>query len=115
MLLSRGKIDIVSKNRSQKIGKLGQDALGIWAHQANFTVTKPSEDEQGWDYLLEGDPPELSTQPLRASYDKRSFPAKIWIQVKSTDDTSGSYPVKLDNWERLVKTPYPAFFSCLCV
>lgn len=98
------------KGRSQKIGRLGEDALLVWAHQVDFTISRPGEDEQGWDFLLEADPPNLDANPLRASYDKRSFPAKFWIKVKTTDDKTGSWQVKLDNWERLVKTPYPAFF-----
>jgi hypothetical protein len=98
------------EDRSQKIGELGELALATWAGQVYLTSTRPGKDKHGWDFLLEAHLPNLDANPLRASYDKRSYPAKFWIQVKTTDDKPGSWQVKLDNWERLVKTPYPAFF-----
>lgn len=95
---------------TRNVGKLGEDALTQWAHQVGLTVTKATEDEQGWDFLLEAELPSLKSNPAKASYDKRASRLKCWIQVKSTDSFPGSWQVKLDNWERLVKTPYPAFF-----
>ena len=100
----------MTQRTRQQLGKLGESTLRLWAHQAGLTVTPAVEDEQGWDFLLEASLPDLSIDPLHSSYDKRAAPWKYWVQVKSSDGTPRRWSVKLDNWERLVKTPYPAFF-----
>lgn len=93
------------KKRSRKqLGKLGEDALRTWAHQAHFTVNKAEEDEKGWDFILQSSP------SAKQVYDKRSPGLTCWIQVKATDKRKGYWDIKLSNWEHLIKVMEPAFF-----
>ncbi len=100
----------MSKKRSAlKIGKLGEKTLSKWATEADLIINRSDEDESGWDFVVEF--PLDSEQPqTRTSLDKRIAPIQCLVQVKSTDSRTGKRDIKLSNWERLVKSPLPAFF-----
>jgi hypothetical protein len=100
----------MARRDTRKIGKLGEKALDSWATQADITINKADEDDQGWDFILEFPLPTSRTSGRATSLDLRPFPLKCFIQVKSSDDRPSTWSPKLDNWERLVKNPLPAFF-----
>lgn len=82
--------------------------LKQWAHEAGISPNPATNDVKGFDYLLvlpktrdstatnplDLDPPELS----------------CLVQVKATRNADRPIAVKLSNWERLAKSPLPAFF-----
>jgi len=110
----------MATDTNHQLGKLGEQTVRLWATEATISVSQTQEvissvsqteeDEHAWDILLESHPPSVTVDPLRASYDRRSAPWKYWVQVKSTNGRPGSWAVKLDNWERLVKNLHPTFF-----
>ena len=90
------------------MGGIGEAMLKQWAHEAGISPNPATNDVKGFDYLLvlsktrdstatnplDLDPPELS----------------CLVQVKATRNADRPIAVKLSNWERLAKSPLPAFF-----
>ncbi len=100
---------------ARRLGNRGEKALARWASQLDITISPPDEDLHGWDYLLEF-PLEVSNRDQSEEgkpLDKMASPLKCWIQVKSTDGQPGRWSVKLSNWRKLIRNPYPAFFLIL--
>jgi hypothetical protein len=97
----------------RKLGRLGEDALIAWAHQVGITVNKATEDERGWDYILEFPVPPRTPTDFHLPLDKAPGLIRCFVQVKSTDGQKRSCSVTLSNWESLVKCPLPAFFLAL--
>lgn len=94
------------------LGEMGEDTLKLWCSQVGITATKPGKDLHGWDYFLEF-PLSTNTTQTR-TLDKKPFPSRCFIQVKSTDKhLRKNNPIKLDNWLKLVKNPLPCFFLVL--
>ena len=88
----------------------GENYLEALCIDANLTRSRPGRDEQGWDYFIE-----LPPNRLPAIYlDAQPAPIKFLCQVKATDDfTNLSLSMKVSNWERLARTPLPAFVLIL--
>src|SRR5262245_53551770 len=95
------------------LGELGESTLQGWAAGVGITANRVRQDKTGWDTLLEFP---FSQKTLRDSglpLDREPAPLRCFLQVKSTDSRPGKRSVKLSNWSRLVKNPFPAFFLIL--
>lgn len=94
------------------VGDKGEARLAEWCADVRITPNPVRKDRTGWDYLLEF-PFEigasLSTRPL----DLQPQPLQCLVQVKSSDSRRRSWGITLSNWDRLVKSPFPAFFLVL--
>lgn len=96
---------------NRDLGEMGEATLKTWTAQVGVTANKAGQDKRGWDFILE-----FPTQQLEqnmGSFDRVINPIQCFVQVKSTDNNSGSLAVKLSNWVRLVNTDLPAFFLVL--
>jgi hypothetical protein len=91
---------------------MGENTLRLWGSQRDITVNKAEEDKAGWDFLLEF-PLTDSELPIALPLDKAPYPLRCFVQVKSSDNRSGKWQVKLDNWVRLIRNPLPTFFLVL--
>jgi hypothetical protein len=77
-------------------------------------VCNPSiRDKAGWDYILESSPTYRIAADADRPLDLAATALQCLVQVKATDRHNVSIPVKLSNWDRLVKGPLPAFFLIL--
>lgn len=97
--------------RSKKIGKLAEKALGRWATEAGITANQSEEDEAGWDFVLDlpfatEDEEGIAAPPL----DLGAQPVQCLIQVKATDSNRRRVEIKLSNLKRLVQFPVPVFY-----
>lgn len=97
---------------NRNLGPLGEDKLRGWCHEEGIIINKAEEDLGGWDFILEF-PLKIAFQNISTSLDKSPFPLRCFIQVKSTDQTLNSMPIKLDNWAMYIKNPLPVFFLVL--
>lgn len=88
------------------VGDLGESTLRTWAIQAEITANKVEQDKTGWDFLLEFPLQSALTANFTLPLDRAPFPLRCFVQVKSTDAQPGKWSVKLDNWVRLVNSPY---------
>jgi hypothetical protein len=89
---------------STNIGKLGEYTLATWASQVDMGCNPSTDDRKGWDFILEFD-----NQKPEKFLDKKPASYSSFIQVKTTSTSKTSIPVKLSNWERMVKNPLPSF------
>lgn len=99
--------------RIAKLGKLGELAFTTWATQSDLIVNGSLNDESGWDFLVELAPDSASPTIPAAPVHTETFPFKGFVQVKSTDGTSGHVSIKLSNWLRMVHDPQPAYVAAL--
>jgi hypothetical protein len=89
------------------VGGMAEAELKKWAYQVGIVPNPAFVDREGWDFLLQFPFSELQeTLPL----DVRSDRIECLIQVKGLDVVKYRRSIKLSNWERLVRTPLPAFF-----
>jgi hypothetical protein len=95
------------------VGELGESTFKMWTSQAGLVANKANQDKTGWDFFLESTRPLVIQRHTSIALDRDPYPLKCLVQVKSTDKRPGKWSVKLDNWERLVKDPHPAFFLIL--
>lgn len=82
----------------------------MWAEEAGLTVNAPTDDQVGWDLIVNwpfDDP--LPDIPL----DKQAKPPQCKIQVKASTSPNPRWKVKLTNWVRFVDDPGPCFFVLL--
>jgi len=96
---------------NRDLGEMGEATLKSWAAQVGVTANKAGQDKRGWDFILEF--PNQQFEPNTSSYDKVIKPIQCFVQVKATDNNTGSLAIKLSNWVRLVNTELPAFFLVL--
>ncbi len=97
------------KPKGRDLGRLGEDVLKQWAHHSGIVLNPVQHDASGWDFLLEWPLPG-GGGPNPTTLDHRPPPYQVLVQVKATDGDPRSWPIKLDNWLRLMATPLPAFF-----
>src|ERR1051325_6434199 len=97
----------------RNVGKIGESALDGWVGDAGITANRVSQDETGWDFLLEFPLSQRDLIESRLPLDKEPAPLQCFVQVKSTDDKPGKWDIKLSNWVRFVKNLVPAFFLIL--
>lgn len=102
---------MLSSNNSRNLGKMGESVLATLTAQVGITANKASEDETGWDFLLEF-PIEKSPES-EISLDILPAPVSCRLQVKATDNSKRPIQVKLSNWLRMVKSAEPCFFLIL--
>lgn len=95
------------------VGEMGEKVLEQWAAEVGVTANKALRDRSGWDFVLELPDDASSGAAGGRPLDRVPGPSQCWIQVKSTDRRNARWPVKLDNWRRLVATPSPSFLLVL--
>jgi hypothetical protein len=91
----------------RNIGGMAESKLEEWAHQVGITPNITKNDKEGWDYLLQF--PFENDQSV-PTLDQRASRIECLVQVKGTDSEKTRISISLSNWERLVRTPLPAFF-----
>ncbi|MCP4425368.1 MAG: hypothetical protein GY803_12805, partial [Chloroflexi bacterium] len=92
---------------TRDIGDLAENKLIEWTIQAGITANKAYKDREGWDFILQFPFPELEVDiPL----DRRDSRIECWVQVKGREAAKKSKSIKLSNWEKLIRSPLPAFF-----
>ncbi len=101
---------VANPAEERNLGKLGEATLESWAAQVGIVSNRANEDKAGWDFLLQFPLPK-HTEKLTA-LDDIPFDVSCLCQVKATDSAK-SVPVKLSNWQRMVKNPLAAFFLVL--
>lgn len=94
----------------RNLGDLGESVLRLWAAQVGAAINPAIQDRRGWDFLVEFPREEKSHWP---SLDVRPPEIQCLVQVKATSSSRSRKSIKIANWERLVKTPLPAFFLVL--
>ena len=87
------------------LGRLGERTVAAWLSQDDIVVNESGDDRTGFDFLVE-----LPTGDAREG---RGAPFKALLQVKAVDRSRGYIDIKLDNWQRLTRTPLPAFIAVL--
>jgi hypothetical protein len=92
------------------VGQLGEKVLEVWSAELGVSCNPAYQDRRGWDYLLEF--PRSDTLS-RHSLDSRPPELSCLVQVKSTFSNRTSRSIKLSNWERAIKRPFPFFYLCL--
>lgn len=92
-----------------RLGRLGEAIFRRWASQGGFTVNQSVEDDGGWDFLIQLPPADDQASADRTA-DLRPGGLSCFVQVKATRNIARPIPVKLSNWEKLIKHPSPASF-----
>lgn len=105
---SNNKREIPPEYQGRDVGKLAEQTLRQWLNACtSITYNQPENDKEGWDFLLEFP----FTKPKRGlPWDTATSRKQCFVQVKGTDVGRNRGGVKLDNWQKLVFTPLPAFF-----
>lgn len=94
------------------IGTIGQGLVSTWISQADGTASPPSEDEHGWDLFTQFVTKSSATSPL----DARRVLMNCFIQVKTTTDPEKKKDgIKISNWEKMAKEPFPYFIILVCI
>ena len=88
------------------IGSMAQAQLEGWTAQVSITSNVAYQDKEGWDYFLQF--PESSVSGL--TLDLRPTRVECLVQVKGIETQKKRKQIRLSNWEKLVRTPLPAFF-----
>lgn len=91
---------------------MGEAILAQWASQLGLPINQAHQDLHGWDFLLEIDR-FFNHSPVSSQPPDKTLSLKAFVQVKATDKLSPRIQVKLDNLERLIKSPYPSFILVL--
>jgi hypothetical protein len=88
------------------IGEIGEDFFCSLATRLGMTVNSSKRDKYGWDTIIEFD--NKKEMPL----DKSPSHYQCFVQVKTTKNNTQSVPIKLSNWDRMIKNsnPYFVFF-----
>lgn len=89
----------------RNLGVKGESYFENLCGDSDISVNKVGNDNTGWDFFVEFPLKQDSSKPV----DLHPFPIKSLFQVKATDGTKKSIPIKLSNWNNLVKSPLPAF------
>lgn len=100
-------------DRVKQLGRLAENAFARWATAAEMTNNASTEDEEGWDYVVEFDLDEEESARDPITLDRDLTGLKAFVQVKGTDGTPGYRDLKLSNARSLIADiPSPSF---LCV
>ena len=89
----------------QRSGRPAQDEFKLLCSQASLTCNPSSEDDHGWDFIVEIPAP--STHDLPA--DKVPAPKQVLVQVKSTEGRSAATRLKVSNALKFAKAELPCF------
>lgn len=96
----------MSKLKSDNLGAKGENRFAEWCEDEGLICNKSLRDRAGWDYLVDFEHDEKSSELL----DHRKQPLSCVVQVKSIYDSTSRIKVKLNMAERLAKEPKPSFF-----
>lgn len=95
----------------RNLGRLAEETFRTWiSAETAITYNSSENDKEGWDFFLEF--PFLEPERGRP-WDTASPRIQCLIQVKGKDLNSLTQKqrnVKLDNWQKLIYAPLPAFF-----
>ncbi|HEU4566207.1 MAG TPA: hypothetical protein VFS05_16210, partial [Gemmatimonadaceae bacterium] len=99
----------------RNLSKMGETDLRGWAARIGLILNQSSDhDAAGWDFILEWPfAARAKSDTLHLTADRECGPLQCLLQVKATDRRGISWPVKLSNWLRFVKSPLPCFFLVL--
>ena len=86
------------------LGRIGQSALAGWAAQVGMTANASTQDERGWDVLLQ-----VSPTTGKGPLDRAPPEMSCMVQVKTTTTIDTSEPIALSNWWRMCTDPIPWF------
>ena len=92
--------------RTTKIGRLGEILLHRLATEAGLTVSKPENDENGWDRILEFP----ANRVPNVFLDGQPSALKCLVQIKSSDKPAPRVSMEVSNFNHLAKNPMPTFF-----
>ena len=90
---------------NQRSGRTSQDKFKLLCSEAEITCNSSSEDDHGWDFIIELVPQRESGLPA----DKLSGPKQVLVQVKSTKAKSPKTRIKVSNALKLAKSELPCF------
>ena len=90
---------------SHRSGRSAQDEFKLLCSQAEVTCNKSSEDDHGWDFIIELTPQRESGLPA----DKLPGPKQVLVQVKSTQGKLPKTKMKVSNALKLAKSELPCF------
>ncbi len=97
-----------------RLGKLGEVTLELWALTQGINPQRVRFDETGWDYVLEFEPePATDSNGATLPADRWPPPLRCTIQVKATSLERPSRPMRLKNLLLLATNPQPAFVLLL--
>lgn len=102
---------IPEEYKGRDLGQLAEDTLRLWiSGKSSITLNEVRKDKEGWDVLLEF--PFLEPDE-GMPWDTAAPRIQCFLQVKGKDIKSQKQKqrdVKLNNWQKLIYTPLPAFF-----
>ncbi len=90
---------------SQRAGRTAQDEFKLFCSRAGITCNSSSEDDHGWDFLIEIEP----NKDAKAPADKQRAIRKAFVQAKSTNGNSPKTRMKVSNALKLAKDELPCF------
>ena len=90
---------------SQRSGRAAQDEFKLFCSRAGVTCNSSSEDDHGWDFLIEIAPNKEAGAPA----DKQGGIRKAFVQVKSTHGKNPKTRMKVSNALKLAKDELPCF------
>ncbi len=90
---------------NHRSGRTAQDKFKLLCSEAEITCNSSSEDDHGWDFIIELVPQRDSGLPA----DKLSGPKQVLVQVKSTTGKSLKTSIKVTNALKLAKSELPCF------
>ena len=90
---------------TQRMGRAAQDEFKLLCSRAGITCNSSSEDDHGWDFLVEIEP----NNQAKAPADKQDGIRKAFVQVKSTHSKSPKTTMKVSNALKLAKDELPCF------
>lgn len=90
---------------SQRSGREAQDEFKLFCSRAGITCNSSSEDDHGWDFLIEIEPNKEASAPA----DKHASIRNAFVQVKSTQGESPKTRMKVSNALKLAKDELPCF------
>ena len=95
--------------RTAKISRLAENLFEKLCFDAGLTPSQPKHDENGWDFIVEFPQNRIP----RVYLDAQPAAIKFLCQVKSTDTFANKVEMKVSNWDKLARTPIPAFMFVL--
>jgi hypothetical protein len=95
----------MSGMKSVKLGRLGEKRFSELCTQQGATCNSSSEDEHGWDYIVEVDPGHQTMLPA----DLRDGIIRSLVQVKTKQGNKRVAKIKLSNALKAIQTDLPCF------
>jgi len=95
----------VSGKKSRSLGRLGEKEFGLLCTQQGATSNDSTEDDHGWDHIVEAELPNKSTLPA----DLRDGLMRALVQVKSTAGKKRKAKINLSNALKAIQTDLPCF------